>query len=154
MDDLIDMQQVIKELAKRPRGRSCFVFTQDKMERHEWAEQLAGMSGVEHLNLMSYFIEHQDLAEKVSSFDVDECFKLFMEKAKSEVLIVTGIEFLKAMWSSQDRSLEQLATKMEMWNKKPAILMVMQHDKSLAEREYSRFPQLRMVIDQRKTLAL
>ena len=154
MNELIDMQQVVKELGKRPRGRSCFVFTQDKMERHGWAKQLAEMSGVEHLDLVSYFIEHRKLAEKVSSFDVNECFKLFTEEAKSEVLIVTGIEFLKAMWSSQDRSMEQLATKMEMWNKKPAILMVMQYDKSLAEREYSRFPQLRMIIHQNKTKAL
>ena len=139
------MEQFVKELAVRPRGRSSFVFTTDRLERHEWAEQLAEMTGSSHLNLVSYFSAEAERASIVSSVDVDECFKLFQEQCEADVLIVTGIEFLKAMWSSQDRGMEQLATKMEMWNNKPAVLMVMQYDKSLAEREYSRFPQLRMV---------
>ena len=154
MSELIDMKQVVEELGKRPRGRACFVFTQDRQGRHEWAERLAEITGMQHLNLMKQFSDDENLGSDVSSFDVEACFNLFTGYNQTPVLIVSGIEFLKATWLAQANSVEQLATKMEMWNEKPAILMVMQYDKALAERKYIRHRQLRMVINQTETKAI
>ncbi|MEI8245311.1 MAG: hypothetical protein WCI51_05735 [Lentisphaerota bacterium] len=154
MSELIDMQQVVEELGKRPRGRACFVFTQDRPGRHQWAERLAEITGMQHLNLMKLFADDKNLGGDVSSFDIATCFKLLAGYNQTSVLIVSGIEFLKATWTAQINSVEQLATMVEMWDRKPAILMVMQYDKALAEKKYSRHPQLRMVINQAETKAI
>ena len=50
--------------------------------------------------------------------------------------------------------LKQFARQVEMWDKKPALLFVMQYDRFLASLKFERFKQYPFVIDQRDTLAL
>ena len=73
---------------------------------------------------------------------------------KAPVLIVSGIEFLKATWSGQTNSIEQFTTHVETWNQKPCLLFVLQYDKIIATREFRRYRQYTFVVDQKETLAL
>ena len=70
------------------------------------------------------------------------------------VLIVSGLEFLKASWIGQSSAVEQFASRMETWDRQPALVFVLQHDGALATRPFRRFRQYTFVVDQRETLAL
>jgi hypothetical protein len=70
------------------------------------------------------------------------------------VLIVSGIEFLKATWSGQSNVGEQFASHVETWDQKPCLLFVLQYDKIIATREYRRFRQYTFVVDQKETIKL
>ena len=70
------------------------------------------------------------------------------------MLIVSGMEFLKATWSGQSNAVEEFASRVETWDQKPCLLFVLQYDKSIEAREFRRFPQYISVVDQKDTLAL
>lgn len=148
------MIKLVKGLPKRPRGRTCVILTHDFAGQKDWAMELAKQTGSEHLDLLDLFQENQDLGEKISSFSTPELFKLLQTRATSSVLIVTGMEFLKATWGAQPNSLEQFAMYVETWSKSPAMLFLLQFDSALAERKFTRYPQYLFVIDQKETYAL
>jgi hypothetical protein len=43
---------------------------------------------------------------------------------------------------------------LEFWDRKPCLLFVLQYDKIIATREFSRYRQYPFVVDQKETLAL
>lgn len=154
MSDPIDIVQLVKNLAKRPRGKACFVLTSDFHQQKEWAAELAERTGSEHLDLLDLFADDDTLADKVSTFSVAELLDFLKNRGNSPVLVISGLEFLKATWSGQSGAVETLASKIETWQNSPCLVFVLQYDKELATREFQRFRQHMFVVDQEETLAL
>ena len=154
MNDPVNMIQLVKDLPSRPRGRACVVLTHDYQSQREWAEELARQTGSDHINLLELFANDKDLSDQIGEFMIPNLFSLLTEHGRTSVLVVSGLEFLKASWSGQSSMLEHLTSYLETWNQTPCLLLVLQYDKTLASRDFRRFPQYRFVIDQRETLAL
>lgn len=154
LEEGIDVVHLTKSLSQRPRGRACIVFTHNYLEQKTWAAELAKRAGAGHLHLLDTFADDERLSENVGNFSVNDLFRFFTENGNDPILIVSGLEFLKATWLGQASVLEQFARQVEMWDKKPALLFVMQYDRFLASRKFGRFKQYQFVIDQRDTLAL
>jgi len=154
LDDPIDVVALTRSLSQRPRGRACIVFTHDYSGQKAWAAELARQSGADHLHLLDLFANEANLAENLSAFSVSDLFRLLAERGQNPILVVSGLEFLKAAWSGQSSVQEAFARQVEMWDRKPALLFVMQHDRILAAYKFERFKQHRFTVDQRDTLAL
>lgn len=154
VSEAVDMIKLVEDLPKRPRGRAYAVLTHDYFGQKAWATELSQRSGAKHVDLLDLFADNEELASNVSSFSVDELFNLLQKQVGSPVLIVTGIEFLKAAWSGSANAFEQFAHRMETWEQLPAMIFVMQFDSELAKRKFKRFRQYKFVIDQKETLAL
>jgi len=156
MSELTDMVAFVRdELPRRARGRACFVLTKKYAGQIAWAVRLSELAGVSHLNVLKHFEASQDLASRVSTFTVRDLFVLTTAEGKGQpVLIVSGFEFLRAVWSGQPSNLEALASEAELWSRRPALLLVTQHDPALANRPYIRYPSQRTVIDQSGTVSL
>ncbi|WP_419656003.1 uncharacterized protein Dvar_51110 [Desulfosarcina variabilis str. Montpellier] len=154
MSDPVNMVQLVSSMPSRPRGRACIVLTHEYEGQKEWAAELAHQTKSEHLNLLELFSEDAELSRKISQFLIPSLFEFLKGYDKAPVLIVSGVEFLKATWSGQTNSVEQFASHVETWNQKPCILFVLQHDKIIATRKFRRYQQYTFVVDQRETLAL
>lgn len=149
----VDLMQFSKALPKRQRGRACIVLTRDYLEQKSWAAKLSDNANVDHLNLLDEFTKENQLV-KMSTFSVEGLFNYLEKKSSSSLLIISGIEFIKATWAhSPKRAMDQFARKVEMWNKNPALLIVMQYEPILAQMQFNRFPDLQFVIDQQNTIA-
>ena len=154
MSNPINMIQLVTSMPSRPRGRACIVLTHEYEGQKEWAAELARQTEFEHLDLLELFSEDAELSRKISQFLIPNLFEFLKGYDKAPVLIVSGIEFLKATWSGQTNSVEQFASHVETWNQKPCILFVLQYDKIIATREFRRYRQYTFVVDQKETLAL
>ncbi|MDA3941876.1 MAG: hypothetical protein PF693_21615 [Spirochaetia bacterium] len=154
MDEVINMINLVSELPGRRRGRACMVLTHDYTGQKKWAEKLAEQTGSGHLNLLDYFSADQELSVKAGSVSVKDLFNLLTQQKDKDVLIVSGIEFLKAAWSGQTTIIEQFATMVSTWDKTPSLLFVIQFDKQLAEYKFTNRFQYTFLVDQKETLAL
>lgn len=154
MSDPVNMVQLVRSMPSRPRGRACIVLIHEYEGQKEWAAELARQTESEHLDLLELFSEDAELSKKISQFLIPNLFEFLKGYDKAPVLIVSGIEFLKATWSGQANSVEQFASHVETWNQKPCILFVLQYDKIIATREFRRYRQYTFVVDQKETLAL
>ena len=154
MSDPVNMVQLVRDLPSRPRGRACIVLTHEYKGQKEWAAELARQTESEHLDLLELFAQDTDLSNKIGQFLPPNLFEFLQNRGKSPVLIVSGLEFLKATWSGQPNSIEQFTSLVETWNQKPCLLFVLQHDKIIATREFRRYRQYTFVVDQKETLAL
>ena len=154
MSDPVNMVQLVRSLPSRPRGRACIVLTHEYEGQKEWAAELARQTESEHLDLLELFSEDLELSGKIRQFLIPNLFEFLKGYDKAPVLIVSGIEFLKATWSGQTNSVEQFTTHVETWNQKPCLLFVLQYDKIIATREFRRYRQYTFVVDQKETLAL
>ncbi len=154
MNEPVDMIKLMQGLQKRPRGRACIVLTHDYAGQKDWAMELAKQTGSQHVDLLDHFQEKQDLAETISSLNVSRLFRLLRTIGDKSVIIVTGMEFLKATWSAQHNALDDFAKHVETWTKSPTMLFVLQFDSALAERKFTRYPQYQFIVDQKETYAL
>ena len=154
MSDPVNMVQLVRSLPSRPRGRACIVLTHEYEGQKEWAAELARQTDSEHLDLLELFAQDVNLGNKIGQFLIPNLFEFLKGYDKAPVLIVSGIEFLKATWSGQANSVEQFTTHVETWNQKPCLLFVLQYDKTIATREFRRYRQYTFLVDQKETLAL
>ncbi|MDW7761117.1 MAG: hypothetical protein SCM96_10835 [Acidobacteriota bacterium] len=154
MSDPVNMVLLVRSLPSRPRGRACIVLTHEYEGQKEWATELARQTDSEHLDLLELFAQDVNLGNKIGQFLIPNLFDFLKRYDKAPVLIVSGIEFLKATWSGQANSVEQFTTRVETWNQKPCLLFVLQYDKIIATREFRRYRQYTFVVDQKETLAL
>ena len=154
MNKPVDIVKLVGELPSRSRGKACIVLTHENEGQKEWAAELARQTESEHLDLLELFSEDAELSRKISQFLIPNLFVFLKSYDKAPVLIVSGIEFLKATWSGQTNSVEQFASHVETWNQKPCILFVFQYDKIIATRDFRRYRQYTFVVDQKETLAL
>ena len=154
MSDPVNMVQLVKAFPSRARGMACIVLTHEFEGQKEWAAELARQTDSEHIDLLELFAQDTKLSSKIGQFLVPSLFDFLKEQSQAPVLIVSGIEFLKATWSGQSNVGEQFASHVETWDQKPCLLFVLQYDKIVAAREYRRFCQYTFVVDQKETLAL
>jgi hypothetical protein len=154
VSDAVDIVKLVSELPRRPRGRACIVLTHDYAGQAEWAAQLAARTGSEHLDLLTHFAEDSALAGDIETFSTGSLFDFLANRRASPVLIISGLEFLIATWAGQSDALEQFASRIEHWNKAPALLFVLQYDQTLATRRFGRHRQHTFVVDQNDTLKL
>jgi len=154
MRNPVNMVQLVKALSSRPRGRACIVLTHEYQGQKEWAAELARQTDSEHIDLLELFAQDTKLSSKIGQFLVPSLFDFVKGQSQAPVLIVSGMEFLKATWSGQSNVGEQFASHVETWDQKPCLLFVLQYDKIIATREYQRFPQYTFVVDQKETIKL
>ena len=150
----IDVIKLVEELPSRPRGRACIVLTHDYLGQQSWAIQLAEITGSNHVNLLETFVNDEALCGKIRLLLVADLLKMLEKWCSEPVLVVSGMEFLKATWVGQEKAIEQFASQIETWDKKPCLVFVLQYDKALATRKFRRFRQHTFVVDQKETLAL
>lgn len=154
MSDSVNMVQLVRDLPFRPRGRACIVLTYEYGGQKEWAAELARQTDSEHLDLLELFAQDAKLSSKIGQFLVPRLFEFLKNHGQTSVLVISGMEFLKASWAGQSNVVEQFASHVETWNQKPCLLFVLQYDKIIATREYQRYRQYTFVVDQKETLAL
>jgi len=154
MSDPVNMVQLVRDLPSRPLGRACIVLTHEYGGQKEWAAELARQTDSEHLDLLELFAQDAKLSRKIGQFLIPSIFEVLKNHGQASVLVISGMEFLKATWASQSNVVEQFASHVETWNRKPCLLFVLQYDKIIATREYRRYRQYTFVVDQKETLAL
>ena len=155
MSDSVDMIQFVTELARRPKGRAAVVLTHEYEGQKEWAAQLARQTNSEHINLLELFSKDLALSNRIGQFLVRNVFDFLKDRSPAPVLIISGMEFLKATWTGQSNSVEEFASQVQTWNKSPCLLFVLQYDKLLARYDFGqRFRQYTFVVNQKETLAL
>lgn len=154
MKEAVNIVKLVEELARRPRGKACIVLTHDYGRQKSWAAELAMQTGAKHLDLLEIFAQNPDLADQVNTFSVGSLFDYLRQHRSFAVLIVSGLEFLKAAWSAQPHAMQEFASRVERWQQAPALLFLIQFDPVLAEMKFTRFPHLTFLVDQRETLAL
>jgi len=154
MSDPLNVVQLVRDLPSRPRGRACIVLTHEYEGQKQWAAELARQTDAEHLDLLEMFAQNAELSGEIGHFLVSSLFDLLKDQGRASVLIVSGMEFLKAAWAGQSNLVEEFASRIETWNQKPCLLFVLQYDKIIATREYRRYRQYTFVVDQKETLAL
>jgi hypothetical protein len=154
MSNPVNMVQLVKDLPSRPRGRACIVLSHAYEDQKEWAAKLARQTNSEHLDLLGLFARDAGFGSQISRFMISTFFDFLKGYGNAPVLIVSGMEFLKATWSGQANSTEAFASHLEFWDRKPCLLFVLQYDKIIATREFSRYRQYPFVVDQKETLAL
>ncbi len=154
MNNPVNIVQLVNSLPSRPRGKACIVLTRDYKGQREWAMELARQTDSEHIDLLEHFGKDQTPGNNIRQFSVSNLFDFLKDRSQTAVLIISGMEFLKATWAGQSNAVEQFASLVETWDKIPCLLFVLQYDKVLATREFRRFRQYTFVVDQKETLAL
>ncbi len=154
MSNAVNIVQLVQDLPSRSRGQACIVLTHDYNGQKEWAAELARQTSSEHIDLLEFFYQDKNFGQMVSQFHIPKLFDFLKNHSQSSVLIISGMEFLKATWTGQSNMAEQFASRVETWNQKPCLLFVLQYDKTIANREFRRFRQYTFVVDQKETLAL
>ena len=154
MSEPINMVQLVEQLPTRARGRACVVLTREYGSQNAWAAELARQTGAAHVNLLERFSKDNGLSNTISQFLVPKLFDFLPAETSNKILVVSGIEFLKATWSGQVKVMEQFAARVETWNLTPCLVFVLQYDKSLAAHQFRRFKQHTFIVNQEETLAL
>jgi hypothetical protein len=154
VSDPVNIIQLVNGLPSRPRGRACIVLTHEYKGQKEWAMELARQTDSEHIDLLELFDKDQTLGNKIGQFLVPSLFEFLKGRSQAQVLIVSGMEFLKATWTGQSNAVKQFASRIQTWNKNPCLLFVLQYDKILATYDFGQRHQYTYIIDQRDTLAL
>lgn len=144
----------VQKLPARGRGSACIILSHDFAGQKSWAAEVARQADAGHLDLLEFFAADPQLAARLRDFSVAKLFELLAGYEQKPVLIVSGLEFLKASWSGLPTATEEFVRRVETWPGKPALLFVMQYDKALADWDFSRFRQYAFVIDQGETIKL
>ncbi|MFC1497172.1 hypothetical protein ACFLS1_01695 [Verrucomicrobiota bacterium] len=153
MTDGVDILKEVKNLAKRRRGKALMVLTTDYTGQKAWAAELAQQADGQHMDLLDHFAANEELAGKVGAINVEELFELLSEVADAKLLIVTGLEFLRAAWSGQSGIQEAFCHHVETWDKRLSLVFVTQFEKLLENRVSDRF-QHQFTFNQKDTFAL
>lgn len=154
MSDPVNMVQLVRDLPSRSRGRACIVLTHEYEGQKEWAAQLAGQTDFEHLDLLELFAQDAKLSSKIGQFPVPSLFEFLKNHGQASVLVISGMEFLKATWAGQSNAVDRFLSQLKTWDKNPSLFFVMQYDKTIAAYDFGRRYQYTFVVDQKETLAL
>jgi len=154
MSDPVNMVQLVRDLPSRPRGRACIVLTHEYGDQNEWAAELARQTDSEHLDLLELFAQDAKLSSKIGQFLIPSLFEFLKNHGQASVLVISGMEFIKATWAGQSNAIDQFLSQLKTWDKYPSLLFVMQYDKIIASYDFGRRYQHTFVVDQKETLAL
>lgn len=154
MREAVSIVEMTIDLPRRRRGRACIVLTRDAGEQKAWASKLASQANAKHIDLLDRFVDDEALGTKISMFGVNDLFTMLQREKDKHVLVVTGLEFLRASWLGQSSAMEDFAKRLEFWEQSPALLFVTQYDAFLANRNFDQRFQYTYVVNQQDTLAL
>jgi len=154
MSESIDMVAFVKELSTRTRGKACLVLTRDFKGQKEWATELARQTNSDHVDLLELFKKDQELSSGLTKFTVPALFEFLQGQSQKPVLIVSGLEFLKATWCAQPDSIENFLHHVSTRTKNPCLLFVLQYDPAIANYKFEKRYQYRFVIQQEDTFKL
>jgi hypothetical protein len=155
MSKSVDVVELVDGLAKRRSGRACIVFTHEYSDQAEWARRLAEKTGAEHIDLLDEFSRESELSGSMRTMLIPAFFDFLAERSSAQVMVVSGIEFLKATWSADKDYARQFAGAVETWGRSPALLFVMQYDRKIAQYDFtSRYADNIYVVDRRETIKL
>ena len=154
MSDPVNMVQLVRDMPSRPRGRACIVLTHEYEGQKEWAAELARQTDSEHLDLLELFAQDAKLSSKIGQFLIPSLFEFLKNHGQASVLVISGMEFLKATWTGQSNAVDQFLSQLKTWDKNPSLLFVMQYDKTISSYDFGRRYQYTFVVDQKETLAL
>lgn len=154
MSDPVDMVRFVEELSTRPKARAAVVLTHDYAGQNAWAAELARQTGAAHIHLLDRFSQDPELAGNLSGFSIPHFFEFLPGQSKSRVLIVSGMEFLKATWIGQSSATREFATQIQTWHRSPCLLFVLQHDNALASYDFGTRYQYQFIVDQKETVKL
>ena len=154
MSDPVNMVQLVRDLPSRPRGRACIVLTHEYGGQKKWAAELARQTDSEHIDLLELFAQDAKLSSKIGQFLVPSLFEFLKNHGQASVLVISGMEFLKATWTGQSNAVNQFLSQLKTWDKNPSLLFIMQYDKTIAFYDFGRRYQHTFVVDQKETLSL
>jgi hypothetical protein len=152
---LLDLKKFAAELAAR-RNKAALLLAPDLTAQRACAEQIATAIGATHLDLLDRFQSDAALTAQLPSFSTDDLFKLLAAE-KTKILVMSGIEFLLAVWISQDDAKTvklKICQAVELWERTPALLLVVQPDSVFAEYQPTRHKGSQVIIQLSQTLSL
>ena len=150
----INLLELVRELGQRPRGRASAVLTKDLASQKAWAAELARQTDSSHLDLLDLFLSDPPLAAKVGTFSPSSLFEFLGSRdCSAKVLIVTGVEVILATWPDDSAAMKQFASRLELWERQPALLFILQREPTIEKCSFTRYPQYRFVVDQTHTIA-
>ena len=150
------MREFAAELIGR-RNRAALLLTPDLAGQCDYAARLAASLQAQHLDVLSHFEKDGTLLARVAMFSPDDLLALIAEHGDQPLIVVTGIEFLLGVWLSQGepkRVKQDFCYKLEVWQQKPAFLLVTHEDPVFDAYQPQRFPGTRVVLHTSETLAL
>lgn len=153
---LLDLIQFSRELANR-RNKAALLLTPDVREQHQIAAQLATALGAPHLDVLDRFQADAKLTEQIASFAPADFFKLVAKEKSSPLVIVSGLDFLLAIWIAQGDAKQvklDLCRQIELWEQKTPFLLVAQQDSVFADYTPTRHTGSQVIIQLSQTLAL
>lgn len=153
MSEPIDMPAFVQTLPRRRRGQACIVLSREPAGAPAWAGTLAERAGAAHLDLLSHFQQNPDLSSRVADFGPRELLDLCKAFHPKGILVVSGLEVLRATWQARPGLDEDLAKALEFWVGPPALVLVLAEDRFFRDRDFSRMRQT-MTVHQSETYAL
>ncbi len=154
--DLIDLRKFAAELRDR-RNKAALLLTPDILGQRAYSIRLAAATGGFHLDVLDRFREDESLTARLAVFSMDDLLSLFAQHKNQRLIVASGIEFLLGAWLGQGepkRVKHSLCQKVELWERQPAILLVTQHDATLADYRPERYRGGPVVLETSQTLAL
>ena len=152
---LLDLIKFSRELASR-RNKAALLLTPHLCAQRACAEQIAAAVGALHFDVLDLFQAEPLFTERVAAFSAVDLLKRIAAQ-KSPLLVVSGIEFLLAAWLSQNDPKQvkhNFCQQIELWERSPAFLLVLQQDPVFAEYQPTRHRGSQIVIQLSQTLSL
>jgi hypothetical protein len=152
---LIDMRSFATELRER-RNKAAMVLTPDIQKQREYAQQLAAATDGFHLDVLDYFRTDKTLTANLVTFTMADFFALVASFESKKLVILSGIEFLLGAWLSMrdPRQVKfDLCKQVELWEKRPAFILVTQYEPALTDYEPERHSSP-IIFEVSKTLSL
>jgi hypothetical protein len=153
--ELTDLRTFAPSLLER-RNKAALVLTPDWQAQKSYAAQVAEAIGWPHLDLLDLFQSDPALTERLPIFSLDDLFE-WVRSQTSPALVISGIEFLLAAWLSQGNPKEikaDLCNRVELWDRKPAFLLIIHEDPIFANYQPQRHRGSRVILPMSQTLAL
>lgn len=154
---LTDLTQFCRDLVAR-RNKATILLVPDLQAQQEHASQIAAATGALHLDVLDLFQSDAALTARLGEFAIDDLLKLLASyRDDYELLVVSGIEFLMAIWFSQGdpRQVKRdLCQRLELWERKPALLLLTLHDSTIASYQPTRHTAGALVLELSQTASL
>ncbi len=152
---LTDLRSFAPSLLDR-RNKAAMVLTPDWQAQKGYAAQVAEAVGWRHLDVLDAFQNDGALTERLVVFSLDDLFE-WIRSQDAPGLVVSGIEFLLAAWLSQGdpKAVKtDLCRKIELWERKPAFLLIIHEDPVFANYQPQRHRGSSIILPMSQTLAL
>lgn len=99
----IDFGEYLESL-KGEKYRCCLIHHESCAALRRFAQQAAARCQGEYLNLLEYFNRHEELAQQIDVFDIEQFAALLKaQSAGKALLVVNNMDFLLDTWHKQEK---------------------------------------------------